>query len=138
MTCGVCGSGITADEKFKKLKNGDVNRHVYYMCTKHNDSKCTNPIINENLLIEQLVGLMDNINLNEIGMREKIKEEVRRIKNFQSSLLNEKTSIKISNIDIRNYAKYILRDGKVEEKRELLECFEGKILLEDKELRLKK
>ena len=26
--CGYCGSGITADEKFKKLKNGGVNRHV--------------------------------------------------------------------------------------------------------------
>jgi len=134
MTCGVCGSGITADEKFKKLKNGDVNRHVYYMCTKHNDSKCTNPIINENLLIEQLVGLMDNINLNEIGMREKIKEEVRRIKNFQSSLLNEKTSIKISNIDIRNYAKYILRDGKVEEKRELLGCLKSRLVVKERRL----
>jgi hypothetical protein len=29
MTCGLCGSGICADEKFKKLKDGSVNRHVY-------------------------------------------------------------------------------------------------------------
>ena len=134
MTCGACGSGITADEKFKKLKNGDVNRYVYYMCTKHNDSKCKNPIINEKMLIEQLIGLIDKINLNEIGMKEKIKEEVRRIKNFQSSLLNEKTSIKISNIDIRNYAKYILRDGKIEEKRELLRCLKSKLVIKDRRL----
>jgi len=134
MTCGVCGSGITADEKFKKLKNGDVNRYVYYMCTKHNDSKCKNPIVNENLLIEQLASLMNKIDLNEIGMREKIKEEVRRIKNFQSSLLNEKTSIKISNIDIRNYAKYILRDGKTEEKRELLMCLRSKISVANRKI----
>ena len=138
MTCGVCGSGITADEKFKKLKNGGVNRYVYYMCTKHNDSKCKNPIINESLLIEQLIGLMDRINLNEIGMKNKIKEDVRRIKNFQSSLLNEKTSIKISNIDIRNYAKYILRDGKVEEKRELLGCLKSRLVVKDKELIIKR
>jgi len=136
MTCGACGSGITADEKFKKLKNGDVNRYVYYMCTKHNDSKCKNPIINEKMLIEQLIGLIDKINLNEIGMKEKIKEEVRRIKNFQSSLLNEKTSIKISNIDIRNYAKYILRDGRVEEKRELLKCLKSGLVLKNKQLSL--
>ena len=59
---------------------------------------------------------MDKINLNEIGMKEKIKEEVKRIKSFQSTLLNEKSEIKISNIDIRNYAKYILREGKIEDK----------------------
>jgi DNA invertase Pin-like site-specific DNA recombinase len=34
MTCGLCGSGISADEKFKKLKDGGANRHVYYGCTK--------------------------------------------------------------------------------------------------------
>ncbi|MBP7898439.1 recombinase family protein, partial [Candidatus Gracilibacteria bacterium] len=26
MTCGLCGSGITADEKFKKQKNGNIHR----------------------------------------------------------------------------------------------------------------
>lgn len=134
MTCGICGSGITADEKFKKLKNGDVNRYVYYMCTKHNDSKCKNPIINESLLIEQLIGLIDKINLNEIGMKEKIKEEVQRIKSFQSSLLGEKIYLKTTNIDIRNYAKYILRDGRVEEKRELLSCLKSKLFIRDRKL----
>jgi site-specific DNA recombinase len=28
MTCGLCGSGITADEKFKKQKNDNIHRHV--------------------------------------------------------------------------------------------------------------
>lgn len=134
MKCGVCGSGITADEKLKKIKNGNIKRHVYYICTKHNDSNCKNPIINENLLIEQLVGLMDEINLNEIGMKEKIREEVQRIKSFQLSLLNEKSEIKILNIDIRNYAKYILRDGKTEDKRELLGCLRSDLIIKDRKL----
>jgi site-specific DNA recombinase len=38
ITCRDCGSGITADEKFKKLKDGGVNRHVYYMCTRAKDT----------------------------------------------------------------------------------------------------
>jgi len=41
--CGYCGSGITADEKFKKLKDGGVNRHVYYFCTKAKNIDCKNP-----------------------------------------------------------------------------------------------
>jgi site-specific DNA recombinase len=136
MTCGACGSGITADEKFKKLKNGDVSRYVYYMCTKHNDSKCRNPIVREEVLIEQLANLMDTIKLDEIAMKEKIKEEVQRIKRFQSSLLGKKNEIETTDIDIRNYAKYILRDGKTEEKRELLGCLSGKIIIHNKQLRI--
>ena len=40
ITCGLCGSGITADEKFKKQKNGNTHRHVYYSCTKTRDRNC--------------------------------------------------------------------------------------------------
>lgn len=131
MKCGICGSGITADEKFKKLKNGDKNRYVYYMCTKHNDSRCKNQIVREEVLIEQLANLMDIIKLDEIAMKEKIKEEVQRIKRFQSSLLGNKNELETTDIDIRNYAKYILRDGKTEEKRELLGCLKSRVAIRD-------
>ncbi len=137
MTCGICGSGITADEKFKKLKNGDVSRYVYYMCTKHNDPKCKNPIVREEVLIEQLTSLMDTIKLDEIAMKEKIKEEVQRIKRFQSSLLGDKNELETTDIDIRNYAKYILRDGKIEEKRELLSCLRSKVFLKERKLNIR-
>lgn len=133
MTCGLCGSGITADEKFKKLKSGEVNRYIYYMCTKHNDSKCKNPIVREEVLIEQLANLMDTIKLDEIAMKEKIKEEVQRIKRFQSSLLGRKDDT-ATDIDIRNYAKYILRDGKAKEKRELLGYLKDKLLIRDRKI----
>ena len=68
MTCGLCGSGITADEKYKTQKNGNVHRYVYYGCTKHNDKNCKCGYINEDDLIEQLAELMDKIEFNEIGM----------------------------------------------------------------------
>lgn len=138
ITCGLCGSGITADEKFKKLKNGEFNRYVYYMCTKHNDAKCRNPIVREEGLIEQLTTLMDTIELDEIGMKEKIKEEVRRIKRFQSSLLGKKEELNATDVDVRNYAKYVLRDGKIEEKRELLSHLKSDLVLSDKKIFLSK
>ena len=138
MICGVCGSGITADEKFKKLKGGGMNRYVYYMCTKHNNSKCNNPIVREEVLIEQLANLMDTIKLDKIAMKEKIKEEVQRIKRFQSSLLGKKDKVETTDIDIRNYAKYILRDGKVEEKRELLGCLRSKVCLTERKVSIRK
>src|SRR3989344_3282559 len=39
MKCAYCGAYITAEEKFKYQKNGNVHRYVYYHCTKRIDSK---------------------------------------------------------------------------------------------------
>ncbi len=134
MSCGLCDSGICADEKFKKLKDGSVNRHVYYSCTKSKDKYCKCGYINEVELIEQFEKLLDQINISEIGMKEKIKYEVERIKKFQQSVLNIKQQIQIKDVDIRDYAKFILKDGAIEEKRELLTCFKSKILLKEKQI----
>jgi len=132
MSCGFCDSGITADEKFKKLKDGSVNRHVYYGCTKAKDVNCKGGYINEEDLIKQFEKLLDRIDINEIGMRDRIKDEVQRIKRFQQSVLGLKQEIQIHDIDVRNYAKFILTDGSIDEKRELLGCFKSKILLKNK------
>jgi len=134
MTCGLCGSGICADEKFKKLKDGTVNRHVYYGCTRSRDKNCKCGYINEIDLILQFEKLIDQVSISEIGMKEKIKHEVERIKRFNQSVLNVKQQIQIKDVDIRDYAKFILKDGTVEEKRELLGCFKSKILLKNKEV----
>ena len=132
MTCGLCGSGITANEKFKKLKDGSVNRHVYYGCTKARDRNCKCGYIAEDELIGQFEILIDKIDLNEIGMKEKIKAEVERFKKFQRIILGNTEEIVVGDIDIRNYAKFILKDGKDTEKRELLGCLENKMTLKNK------
>ena len=133
ITCKLCGSGITADEKYKTQKNGNVHRYVYYGCCKSVDRNCQSGYINEDQLIDQLAGLMDDIEFNEIGMRKKIKEEIERHKRFQSGLLGEKESkIQVKNIEVRNYAKYILREGQIHEKRELLECLKSRLVLAHK------
>lgn len=132
MECGLCGSGVTADEKFKKQKNGNVHRHVYYGCTKSKDKNCKGGYINEIELIKQFEELMDRIDIDEIGVKEKIKSEVERFKKFQQSVLGIKTKVEVADLDIRNYAKYLLREGADIEKRELLSCTKSKILLSNK------
>ncbi|KKR76160.1 MAG: hypothetical protein UU20_C0032G0025, partial [Parcubacteria group bacterium GW2011_GWE2_40_8] len=69
MTCGLCGSGICADEKFKKLKDGSVNRHIYYGCTKSKDKYCKCGYINEVDLLKQFEKLIDRIEINGIGIK---------------------------------------------------------------------
>ncbi len=90
MSCKLCGSGICADEKFKKQKNGNIHRYVYYGCTKKRDLSCTSGYIKEEDLSMQFQNLMDIIDLNEIGIKEKLKNEVERFKKFHSMLVLKK------------------------------------------------
>lgn len=136
MTCGLCGSGITADEKFKKQKNGNVHRHVYYGCTKVRDRNCKCGYINELDLLKQFEELLERVDVDEIGIKEKIKTDVERFKKFQQVVLGTKDKIVVADVDIRNYAKFILREGQDIEKRELLSCIKSKIFLKEKVLYL--
>jgi len=133
--CGYCGSGISADEKFKKLKNGGVNRHVYYFCTKARNIDCKNPAINETNLINELVELMDKIDLDELGVKSKVEQEMIRLNRFKA-MLGEKE--KSGNIDVnsRDYAKYLLKEGTLVEKRELLSFLKSKLILKDRRILL--
>jgi site-specific DNA recombinase len=134
MTCGLCGSGITADEKFKHLKNGNTHRYVYYKCTRTRDQNCTSGFINEEGLLEQLKGLVDDIDIQTVPMREKITEEVKRFKLFQQMLLGTKAQVAVKDIDIRNYAKFILQEGTQDEKRDFLSCLKTKITISNKKV----
>jgi site-specific DNA recombinase len=136
MTCGLCGSGITAEEKFKHLKNGGTNRYVYYKCTRIRDPHCPNDRITEDDLALQLQSLVDDLDMRTVSMKEKITEEVRRYKKFEQMLLGKKASASVKDIDIRNYAKFILQEGSIDEKREFLRCLKSQIILENKRVRI--
>lgn len=45
MKCGNCGAMITAEEKIKKQKNGNVHHYVYYHCTKRKDKNCPEKMV---------------------------------------------------------------------------------------------
>lgn len=107
ITCGNCGSGISAEEKFKNLKNGGRSRHVYYKCSRSRDSACHNRVT-ESELISRLKYLIDTIDLNKLALKDKIQKEVVRFKRFQTRLLKNKTQVTIKEIDIREYVKFVL------------------------------
>ena len=138
ITCGLCTSGITAEEKFKKLKDGTIRKYIYYGCTRSKDLHCKCDYIKEEELIAQLIKLIDKLDVNEIGMRYKLEDEVGRYHKFQRSVLGVKKDIKpeLKEIDVRTYAKYLLKEGGITEKRELLSSLKSKLILKNKQLRL--
>lgn len=137
--CGSCGSGICAEEKFKHQKNGTTHRYVYYHCTKGKNRDCKEKAIREEELIRQLLYIIDKIDIDEIGTKEKILKEVQRYRKFSYGILGQETSFdrRPINIDVKNYAKYILIEGTKEEKRELLSCLRSRLEIKDKTVYLK-
>lgn len=128
MLCGLCGSGISAEEKYKQLKDGSVVKYIYYGCGRSKDRYCKNPYIREEELTDQLIKIMDQIDLNQTEVQHKFEEELKRYNKFNRGVLGIRNQIKDHEaLDLRTYAKYILRDGTNEEKRELMGCFKSQI-----------
>ena len=123
--------------KYKELKDTTTAKYVYYSCSKSKDRNCKNKYIREEELIEELFKVIDKVSINELGMRMKLEEEIARFNIFQRSVLGTKEKIETDReTDIRNYAKYILKEGAVNEKRELLGNLRTRITYKDKELTL--
>jgi hypothetical protein len=48
----------------------------------------------------------------------------------------QREDTKTKDVNLRNYIKYLLKEGSLIEKRELMACFKSKLVMEDKVLRL--
>ena len=138
MLCGLCGSGMTALEKEKAIKNegGAIRSYVYYACGRSKDKRCKNLYIREDHLMEQLAGIIDQIEVDKIGARHLIEKEVARYNKINAKVLGTSEKAKASDMDIKRYAKYLLEEGSMEEKRELLEHLKGELVLKDKKISL--
>jgi site-specific DNA recombinase len=134
MVCGGCGSGITAEEKHKKIKDGSVRRYVYYRCTHAKNLHCKEPSIREDELIQQLSEIIDDIDLDTIGMQAKLEDEISRYQKFTRGVLGQKTKTDSPEIDVKTYAKYILQEGTKEERRELLGCLKDRLTLKNQKI----
>ena len=137
MSCGLCGSGITAEEKYKNLKDGSVNKYIYYGCTRARDLNCKGGYVEEKVLITQLLELMDKIDLDKSGIKKKLEVEIERHKKFHSGIMGKPSAeYHAKDADIRNYAKYLLSEGSLFEKRDLIQCLKSKLMIKDKTIAL--
>lgn len=119
--CFSCGSGICGEEKLRKLKNGGRRRHVYYHCTRSRDYHCKEPYIDENELIKIFIKFIDQLDENSILMPDnllgRMSEYQRIVKEtifFNSNKLEDEIEV-----TIKDYAKYIIKEGSMKEKRDL-------------------
>ena len=137
MTCSKCGTGITAEEKFKKFKNGTIKRYVYYHCTGGRDRKCKSGFVREEELIKQFLDILDMVALDKNNLRQKLQNEIDRFNRFAFGVLKlNQDQLKMPRVDVRKYAKYVLQEGSPEEKREILNCIDHKLVLDQGKIQL--
>lgn len=139
ISCGLCGSGITACEKFKNQKNGNMHRYIYYGCTKSRDKNCKCGYIREEEIIDQIVKILDTLDMNELGIKYKFKDEVARYNKFRKIALGKsKEKESGETFGMKTYAVYLLTEGLMAEKRELLANLKSRLTLKNKVLTLEK
>lgn len=135
-TCGYCQSGISAEDKWKLLKDGTSAHYIYYGCSRARDRNCKNKYIQEEELIGELLKIIDVVNINELGMRQKLEDEIRRFNKLQK-IVNGKSGndlVEENEVSIRQYAKYLLKEGSVSDKRELLANLRSRLNYKDKKI----
>ncbi len=62
--CEECGAFITAEDKVKKQKNGNVHFYTYYHCTKRKDPNCKQKSIRVENLEEQIMEELKKIRVS--------------------------------------------------------------------------
>ena len=114
--CGACGSRLTVEEHYKKLKDGTRNRHVYYRCTKSTkDPDCKERSITANMITEQILAMVDAGELDDIEPAEELFKKVEQYKRVTSQLIKDHGIESSERAHFKNYASYILRQGSLSE-----------------------
>lgn len=131
--CQSCNYGLAADEKIKRLKDGTIRRYVYYGCNKKWITGCKEPYIREEDLLKQLCKIIDKVDIDELAAVDGIKKEIDRLQKMISGLgghiASEKIAEIIPDIDVYACAKFILKEGSLEEKRNLLQSIKSTLTL---------
>lgn len=152
-TCGNCGASVTAEIKYKHLKNNKVHSHIYYHCNRKKDYHCKEPYITETELIKQLVVHLPNIKLKTSFLLTEFQNEIARLQHIKSSVLKDKiskleltqhndgsntvTKPKEEQIQmLRDYLLHVLQYGTPEERIKILAGVSTKFKLEQRQLHI--
>lgn len=133
--CGQCGAEFTAQEKFKKLKNGEFNRHVYYNCTRRVDINCTEKYINEKDLCVLLQEFIEK-NHDKINISDKLRSKVERHYQITKTLLEHYTLKQSLDIPFVEYSRYVLVRGSESERTVFAAGIKTKLQLRNCELEI--
>ena len=149
--CGSCKGGVTAEERYKKLKYGGFNKHIYYHCARSVDYDCDEPYITEQDLIQQLLAHINagNVKINKTKIAKKLNADIDRFHRLRSEVLHqeylsgnldelETSAVKTNDNEMAiNYLKHVLKTGSADDRKEALGMIKNKFTLSNRKISLK-
>jgi DNA invertase Pin-like site-specific DNA recombinase len=133
--CGSCGSNIIGEEKMRKRKVGEPRRHVYYHCARQMN-KCPEPYISEEKLIKQILRYINFMNIahpNFLKLTEVLKTSIASYLSIREEILYEQDISPHSRpLDPVNFARYILTNGTIQEKRDLVKALDRQLVIKNR------
>lgn len=110
LKCGQCGADITAQDKFKTLKNGDIKRFIYYNCTRRKDPNCPEKYINEPDLCALLLEFIEK-NHEQLQFSDKLFAKAEKHFNVTRTLFGHYNVERELDKPIIEYSRYVLTRG---------------------------
>lgn len=131
--CAGCGSDITAEEKFKPIKDGTLRRHVYYHCTRTVNYNCPEKYLSEEVLSEKLLAYIRE-HANEIVTDQELERRAARHFEIASHHLKRHGIPTESLHPLSEYAGFILQQGTYTEQGELVQGLQITLAIKNRDL----
>ena len=93
-------------------------------------------------MVEQLIGIVDKIDLDELGTTEIVRAEMEKLQHLLAVVSkldsNQQNAFIMPKLDVRACARLILQERSKDDKRKLLEQLKSRIVLKDDRLIVEK
>src|SRR3989338_2616052 len=136
LRCGTCDMMITAENKVKRQKNGNVHYYTYYRCTRKSESKkCAAPFIRQEELDGQISSLLQKVSL-PTDWAEKLNTRLEKDKTKSAQSVSAFVQTNQERIKVIATKLQRLLDGYLEQDidREIYRTEKAKLLSEKKSL----
>ena len=136
LKCANCKASIVGESRYRQRLNKEPRYHVYYHCSRQIDHNCKEPYVSEEALERSLLKLVNFMYIahpHEFNLTDKIQEDLEEFKKMRESIFLQQNINPNSKVwDIRDYARYVLTNKNIEEKRELFNLFNFPLFLQNK------
>ncbi|MBD3280327.1 hypothetical protein GF389_02290 [Candidatus Dojkabacteria bacterium] len=144
---------MTAEIKYRRCKNGQINTHIYYHCNRIRDYNCKEPYITEKALIKQLVAYLPKLKIDAKFLWKQFEDEIKRLEHLKGIMNKERIEeIQLTphntkrgklilteeqNQMLRDYLVHIMQFGTPEERLKILDGIKSKFELSNRKLILR-
>lgn len=135
LKCASCSASIVGEDRFRERLNREPRYHIYYHCSRQIDHNCKEPYVSEEDLERSLlrfINFMYMAHPQELILTDKIQEGIEEFKKMREALFLQQDINPNSKVwDIRDYARYVLTNKNIEEKRELFNLFKSPLFIKN-------